>query len=331
MRRTFLTTSAIAVVAIIAIILYRPLPASSHQNDLTASSAGPQPDHWAASAMPVQWNLNPARGGNIQGARSVADVIQASFNTWTGAPNTALSAARGPDSTQTAAGFDSTNLICFVCNGDFSSEAETLAVTITTTATSVGDSDGRGGKTQFIGQILDADLLFNPTKDFTSDIGGANQDLQTVATHEIGHFFGLDHSGIVRAIMFPFTPDTALTTLSYDDVGAISAAYPKASPDVATGVISGAVRLSGSPVFGAHVFADSQTAAQSFAGFNVRKSPIGAMSLPDGTYSITGVPADSYLVTAEPLDLPETNADVSDFSKAFNKTAVQTNFNTRSH
>jgi hypothetical protein len=330
MKRTFLITTCL-VAAIIAITLYRPLPASSHLNDFTSSSAGPQPDHWAASALPVQWNLNPAHGANIQGSRSVADVIQASFSTWMGAPNTAVSAARGPDSGATAAGFNTTNLICFVCNGDFSSEAETLAVTITTTATSVGDSDGRGGRTQFVGQILDADLLFNPTKNFTTDIGGANQDLQTVATHEIGHFFGLDHSAVVRAIMFPFTPDTANTTLSYDDVGAISATYPKGSPDVATGVISGAVRLSGSAVFGAHVFADSQTAAQSFSGFNVRKSPIGAMSLTDGTYSITGVPPDSYVVTAEPMDLPVSNSDVSDFPKAFNKTAVQTNFNTRSH
>jgi hypothetical protein len=330
MKRAFLTTSAIAIAVIIAMVLYPPLPAFSHLNDLTASSNGPQPDRWPANALPVTWNINPAHGGNIQGSRTVADVIQASFNTWMAAPNTTVSATRGPDSSDAAPGFNNTNLICFVCSGDFSSEAETLAVTMTTVATSVGASDGRGGTTQFVGQILDADILFNPSKSFTTDVGGPNQDLQTVATHEIGHFFGLDHSAIVRAMMFPFTPDSE-TTLSYDDVGGISAIYPKASLDVPTGVISGAVRLNGAAVFGAHVFADSQTATQSYSGFNVRKSPIGALSLPDGTYSITGVPPDSYIVTAEPLDLPVTNSDVSDFPKAFNKTAVQTNFSTRSH
>src|SRR3954451_20441353 len=138
MKRSLLATTAIAFIAMIAIALYPPLPASSHLNDLTTSSNGPQPDHWAVSAFPVQWNVNPAHGSNIQGSRSVADVIQASFNTWVGAPNTAISATRGPDSGATASGFDSTNLICFVCNGDFSSEAETLAVTTTTTATGVG-------------------------------------------------------------------------------------------------------------------------------------------------------------------------------------------------
>jgi hypothetical protein len=319
-----------ASAALIAISLLLTLPASSHLNDLTTAAGVTQPDHWPASALPVTWNLNPARGGNIAGSRSVGAVIQASFNTWMSAPNTAVSAAQGSDSSLTAAGFDSTNLICFVCSGDFSTEAETLAVTMTTVATSVGDSDGRGGRTQFVGQILDADTLFNPSRNFTTDTGGSGQELQTVATHEIGHFFGLDHTGVVRAIMFPFSPDSE-TTLSYDDVAGISATYPKGNPDVGTGNIAGAVRLNGAGVFGAHVFADSETSASPFSGFNVRKSPISALSLLDGTYSITGVPPDSYTVTAEPLDLPETNNDVSSFSKAFGKTAVQTNFTTRSH
>ncbi|MCU1286520.1 MAG: Peptidase [Acidobacteriales bacterium] len=321
----------LAMVGVLAIILLPLSSAFPHLNDLTASSTGPVPDHWAASAFPIVWNINPARGGNVQGSRAVADVIQASFTTWTSAPNTTLSVARGNDSTKTAAGMDNTNLICFVCTGDFSSEAETLAVTMTTVATSVGDSDGRGGTTQFVGQILDADILFNPSNTFTTDTGnGTVQDVQTVATHEIGHFFGLDHSPIVRAIMFPFTPDVE-TTLGYDDVAGISAMYPASGQAVGTGSISGTVRLNGAGVFGAHVFADSQTGAEAFAAFNIRKTPIGTLSTPGGSYTITGVPPDSYVVTAEPLDLPVTNTDVSDFPKAYNQGAVQTNFTTRSH
>jgi predicted Zn-dependent protease len=316
--------------AVVSTLLFFTIPASSHLNNYTASSNGPQLDHWATSSFPVIWNLNPAHNANVQGTRSVADVIQASFNTWMAVPNTALSVTRAADSTATTAGFNTTNLICFVCSGDFSSEAETLAVTLTTVATSVGDSDGRGGQTQFIGQILDADILFNPSRNFTTDVGGANQDLQTVATHEIGHFFGLDHSAIVRAIMFPFTPDSE-TTLGYDDVAGISAVYPKTSPDVSMGTIAGTVRLNGTGVFGAHVFADSTTGAEAFSGFNVRKTPVSTLSFPDGTYTISGVPPDSYTVTAEPLDLPVTNTDVDGFAKAFKQTAVQTNFTTRSH
>jgi hypothetical protein len=154
--------------------------------------------------------------------------------------------------------------------------------------------------------------------------------MQTVATHEIGHFFGLDHSAVVRAMMFPFTPDNE-RTLGYDDVAGISAMYPASGQAVGTGSIAGTVRLNGTGVFGAHVFADSQTAAEAFSAFNIRKTPIGGMSTPGGSYTITGVPADSYVVTAEPVDLPVTNADVADYPKAYAQSAVQTNFTTRSH
>ena len=166
----------------------------------------------------------------------------------------------------------------------------------------------------------------NPSTQFDTG-GGTGQNLQTVATHEIGHFFGLDHSAVVRAVMFPFAPDI-LTTLSYDDVAGISSLYPQGTPDVATGSISGKVRLSGSSVFGAHVFANSTTSALPFA--NVRKTPIGTLTLTDGSYTIRGVPPDSYLVVAEPLDLPVTDSDVS-WASEFNQAKVQTNFTTRWH
>ena len=321
MRTVLLAMVAITVIA--SIPVHR---ASSHLNDFTDSG---QVVRWPQDHQ-VLWNLNPSHGGNISGNRSLADVIQAAFNTWSGAPNTLLNVARGADSSKTSNGMDDTNLICFICKGDFTSEAETLAVTFTTNATQAGVTDGRGGTTEFAGQILDADILFNPNHDFTTDAGGPAEDLQTVATHEIGHFFGLSHSAVVRAIMYPFAPPVE-TTLSYDDVAGISADYPKASPDVLIGAISGTIRLNGAPVFGAHVYADSNTSAEPFAGFNVRKTPIGALSLPDGSYNISGVPADTYTVTAEPLDLPVTDSDVNGYASSFGKPAVQTNFTTRSH
>src|SRR5262249_53284440 len=159
----------------------------------------------------------------------------------TSAPNAALALTRGPDSTvnSESSSPSNINLMCFVCaDGDFSKDAETLAVTITTTADVAGQSDGHGGQAKGAGEVLQADILFNPKTQFATDSTGMGQNLQTVATHEIGHFFGLDHSGVVRAIMFPFAPDLEIT-LSYDDVAAISNSYPKAAPDLGTGTISG--------------------------------------------------------------------------------------------
>jgi hypothetical protein len=309
----------------LAAALLVAVPAFSFLPQLTSS----QPDHWSLTAFAVQWNLNPSTSGaKISGSQSVAQGMQASFDTWATAPNTALSISRGPDSSvsQENNSPSNINLICFVCSDAPFGGTETLAVTVTTTADSPGTSDGHGGTTQFAGQIIKGDIAFNPSTQFDTG-GGTGQNIQTVATHEIGHFFGLDHSAVVRAVMFPFAPDI-LTTLSYDDVAGISSLYPQGTPDVATGSISGKVRLSGSSVFGAHVFANSTTSALPFA--NVRKTPIGTLTLTDGTYTIRGVPPDSYLVVAEPLDLPVTDSDVS-WASEFNQAKVQTNFTTRWH
>ena len=322
------------LLSLLLLLALLAIPASSHLAEYVRPSTGggpPQPSRWDFSAVRVTWSLNPRTGANIQGSRTVADVIQSSFNTWTSAPNASLSATRGADSSLNAAAFDGINLICFVCNGDFSKESETLAVTVTTTADAPGEDNKHGGVSSFTGQMMDADILFNPTTSFSTNTSGtSSQDLQTVATHEIGHFFGLDHSGVVRAIMYPFAPSVE-TTLSYDDVAGISALYPKGTPDVPTGSVAGTVRLNGSPVFGAHVYVDTETGNEPFAAFGIRKSPIGTLSFPDGTYTITGVPADSYTVIAEPLDKPVSNSDVSDFPSNFGQAAVQTNFTTRWH
>jgi len=330
-RRAIVVISLLLAVAFLLV-----MPAFPWLAQFTPPSGGgaPAADHWDFSAFPVVWNLNPQKGSNITGGRAVADVMQASFNTWQAAPNAALPVTRGSDVGDTSAGFsasgNNTNLICFVCQGDFTRDAETLAVTITTIENASGGSDGHGGRSRFAGQIIDADILFNPAHQFSTGAGGTGQDLQTVATHEVGHFFGLDHSAVVRAIMFPFAPPSE-TALSYDDVAGISQLYPKASADVALGTISGTVRFAGGGgVFGAHVFAESATGNQPIGG-NIRKSPIGTMSLPDGSYQIRGVPPDSYIVVAEPLDSPVGNGDIQGYARAFGQGSVQTNFTTRWH
>ena len=289
-------------------------------------------DEWSVTSFAMQWNIDPSTGSNITGsANTVTTVIANSFAAWVNAPNTTLPVTQGANSnvTQETSSPHNVNLICFVCNDVAFGGSETLAETITTTADAAGQDDFHGGVTQFAGQIIKADIAFNPAVTFDLG-GGSGQDLQTVATHEIGHFFGLDHSAVTRAMMFPFAPDI-LHTLSYDDVAGISSLYPQAAPDVATGSITGTVGLGGTGVFGAHVFANSTTSANPFSGFaNIRKTPIGALTLTDGSYSITGVPADTYVVIAEPLDQPVSNADVS-WASEFGKSAVQTNFTTRWH
>jgi hypothetical protein len=327
--------SLAAVLCIIALAVAVSLPAFSYLPMFTRTrSGGTQPDHWDLSAFPLTFSVNPALGKNFSGGGDPAQIVDASFQTWATAPNTALAISRAPDTSAHSAAFDGINLICFTCQdkSSFGDSTDTLAVTVSTTSDAPGEDSKHGTSSTGPGQILDADIEFNPDVHWAtgSSVTGDQQHLQTVATHEIGHFFGLDHSAIVRAIMFPFAPDVS-TTLSYDDVAGISQLYPKGAPDVPTGSIAGTVTLQGGAgVFGAHVFADS-TSSSLPLGPAVRKSPIGIMSRPDGTYSINGVPPDSYTVTAEPLDDPVTDSDISGYASAFSKGSVQTNFSTHWH
>ena len=301
-----------------------------------ATGTGPNAytvDAWPAGAQPINWLINPTRSSAITGSTSVTAVIQAAFATWTTAPDTNLSVIPSPGtSTITDANNvpTGTNLVCFVCTGvDFSASDGTLALTITS-------SNGSG-------VISQADIYFNPNPQnnvhFVTDpqttpcSSSSPQDLQTVATHEIGHFFGLDHSGIARAIMYPFAP-CILTTLSYDDLAGISTSYPSPAPVVPIGKITGTVNMApnGSPVFAAHVFANSTTASNPFAAFNnIRKTPIGTLTLPNGSFTISGVPADSYVVMAEPLDGPVDKTAVEWGSPTTFNQQIQTNFTTRWH
>jgi Matrixin len=322
--------SIFALVLLVATAALMVKPSYSYVPDYTAGSGGAQPDRWDFSAFPVTWNLNPATGKNISGSRNVADVMAQAFATWQAAPNTSLQITRGADSSTTSQSSSASdvNLICFVCSdADFSKDSTTLAVTITTTANGPGVSDGHGGTTKFAGQLIKADMVFNPSTQFSTD-GTSGQNLQTVATHEAGHFFGLDHSAVVRAVMFPAA--SSIVQLSWDDVAGISMIYPKSPRDLPTGTISGTVRLGASGIFGAHVYAESTTGDEGYGG-NIRKSPIGALTRPDGTYTIQGLPPDSYIVTAEPLDGPVSGSDISSYPKAFGQPSVNTSFTTRWH
>ncbi len=323
------------------VLIAMAVPAFSHLPQFTRQTGSTTVgrDRWPLGST-ITWNLNPSlTGTNVNvGSATPAEVIATSFGTWQAAPGANLSIQRGADTTKTAPSFDCVNTVAFKCTSgcSFSGDSSTLAITFTTTSDGASSDRDCNNNVPFVGQVLDADILFNQNVSFTTG-GGSGQDMETIATHEIGHFLGLDHSPVVKSMMFPFAPDRQ-TTLSYDDVAGIDALYPLSGTVTSDtcisslGVISGAVNFANSGgVFGAHVFANSTTNAIYAPWTNIRKSPIGTLTRADGTYCITGLPPDSYIVTAEPLDGPVTNDDVSGYAGNFGKTTVQTNFLTRWH
>lgn len=87
------------------------------------------------------------------------------------------------------------------------------------------------------GEILDADIEVNSFGvDLTTGDKNVTNDLQSILTHEVGHFFGIAHSRARGASMNPeykvHLGDTSFRTLSPDDQEAICVVYPPQAEDV---------------------------------------------------------------------------------------------------
>jgi hypothetical protein len=81
------------------------------------------------------------------------------------------------------------------------------------------------------GEIYDADIEVNAAFNevtITDDPRKVQYDLQSILTHEVGHFIGIAHSSDQNAVMFAsYNPgSTSLRRLTPDDVQAVCAAYP---------------------------------------------------------------------------------------------------------
>ncbi|MBL8897357.1 MAG: IPT/TIG domain-containing protein [Planctomycetes bacterium] len=141
--------------------------------------------------------------------------------------------------------------------------------------------------------ILDADILFNGAEfRFATDGRAGAFDVQAVATHEIGHWLGFDHSACAAATMFPFvTPgQVALRTLFSDDEALARATYPA---EVQHGEMRGSLlHADRRPLPGGHVVvvdAEGKTVAS-------------ALSDVDGSFVVAGLLPGRYGAYADPLD-----------------------------
>ena len=165
------------------------------------------------------------------------------------------------------------------------------------------------------GAITDADILFNGSQfTFTTDAASSAMDVEDVVTHELGHFLGLDHSGIVGATMYPFVSGnvTAHRSLSDDEGNGMRDVYPAGASASLTGTI---LRLSdSSAVPGAWVVARD-------ANGRTRGADLSDVS---GNFELRGLGAGTYTVYASPLDNPVSAGNltaghsiVTDFEPAF--------------
>jgi hypothetical protein len=155
-----------------------------------------------------------------QGADGHLDEIEAvvtqSLGAWSGVTGTTIhSMAQNSVSrtaTQNACGTDGINSVCFN-QADMAFTPGVLAFTRVIVADKIGVQSGSGAASIEPGEILDADIYFNPSDFRTSyatpqalSAASASYDLESLLTHEMGHLLGFSHSAVWNAIMFPFAP-----------------------------------------------------------------------------------------------------------------------------
>jgi matrixin/carboxypeptidase family protein len=311
-RRTGIRSAHALSIGIMALILAVPLFGYvSRKSVVTGGQI--VIDKWAPSSFPITWRMNPTRSPNVTGTGNLESAFRQAFQAWSAISTATITFAEGqPTAPSVKPGLDQVNLITTNLTPSEWAVYGVDAMSLTNVLSSVTT-----------GQILEADIIFNPNAGFSTEATAPPSlaDLQAVATHEIGHLLGLDHTPLASAVMFPLAAGDRLSrTLTADDMIGVSTLYPTAA-FATRGSIEGTVRTTANGgVFGAIVVAvgaNGQPMAATITG-------------PDGKYSIAGLPAGSYTLLAEPMDGPFTeNNFLIPLSSLYPSKTVNINFTTR--
>jgi len=393
---------AVATTALVTFSLVCGPSARGYLMDTTIPQGGGCPafDRWnlsLASPLNRQWStslplapqtiLTVAAGGTSAQLAEIEQAISDSFGAWSGVTGTTFNSAAYPGligplaqvsdadscTNDQESNVDGLNTICFNQSSMGFTDG-VLAFTRVITANAPGASVGSSPAAAFAGQILDADTLFRNDGQATfatpaalaTPQGQGAYDLESLLAHELGHWFGLDHSAVWRALMFPLAPPPGQFLgdrpsaqapdgpLSDDDRAGIRLVYPDPNDTVNIGAIRGHILpanpfalaalpapsagVSVTGIFAANVVAvDADTGAviaATLGGWTCDPSNPSVQF--DGSFAIERLPVGyNYLIYAEPLvglAVPGDFGDALDdlcSSGACSTPAVDANFNPR--
>lgn len=320
----------------------------------------------SAPALVRQWstslpNINPpviatvAAAGSAEQLTEIENTIQEAYGIWSGVSGTTVNAGNFPNSlgplgetsVQNACTPDATNGsqgivdgIDTICFNQASSAFTTgvLSFTRVLIAEAPSEAFGSAPASVFAGQIVDADIYFRNDGQATFATPGAlaatpgAYDLESLLAHELGHLFGLDHSAVWRAIMFPFAPSPGTFVgerptvsvpdgpLADDDRAGLRSQYPDPADAVDVGYITGRVvpanpfALADFPATSSGQFVTgmfgSQVVAVDAASGSVFAATLGGWTCDpstsivqfDGSYFVGPLPVGhSYVIYAEPF------------------------------
>ncbi|GJM23472.1 MAG: hypothetical protein DHS20C15_33870 [Planctomycetota bacterium] len=262
------------------------LAAGSSLAHVTIRNSAGKAVHWAPSDRPVRWVMNDAGSDDIldESEHLAVQRAAAGWNDTLGADIELLEVSTPGQRARTDWQANDLHLVLFDeanDSGFFGGNSSLIAVT------NLQFSQGSG-------RILDADLLFNGAQPFATDLSAGAFDVRGVASHELGHLLGLDHSAVVGATMAPFTSLARFEprSLHADDRAGLRATYPAALPG--TGRLEGRVQRGGVDLAGAQVWA------------RATDGRVLAATLTDssGRYELDGLPPEALRAVAAPLDGP---------------------------
>lgn len=266
------------------------------------------PSAWPANRLPLATVLHPSGSADVSGNSDLL-AVQAAQMAWNGlnvssfafaAPAVSTSATLNDTDGQNSVLWDETGSV--FAPGDSTMATTVIRVDVSSAA------------------IQDADTVFNGVANLWSTASptpAGKFDIQATAFHEMGHTAGLDHAPLISSALCPRVPagSQSFRTPSSDDRRGLAALYPEVDGGSgsqalaagegdlarAMGGIAGRVATGGNrSVHGAQVLALD-------ADGNVT---VSALTAPDGTYVLTGLPAGAYQVLVEPVDGSVAEAEI---------------------
>ncbi|HEV2720587.1 MAG TPA: matrixin family metalloprotease, partial [Thermoanaerobaculia bacterium] len=187
------------------------------------------PVSWQSSAFPLRYAIDRRV---VTAKPGIEDVVARAVGEWTGVGDAQLSFASAGVVDGATAGRDGVNSITLA--DDLFQNQHYYAIT-----TNWYDDSGH---------MTEADIQIDPTT-----LSGSC-DLQQLFAHELGHMLGLDHSGVLSSVMYPYVGKVGVPSLDSDDSIAISEIYPHQSRDGGA-TLEGRVLGDAGPIFAAQVVA----------------------------------------------------------------------------